>query len=64
MASSFKKDRSKIRLITEIDMLLIAEKGIRGGIFSAVHLYAKANNKDMKKIMIKIKNNHILIIRM
>ena len=31
-------------------MLLITEKGIRGGIFNAVHLYAKANNKDMKKL--------------
>ena len=29
-------------------MLLIIEEGIRGGIFDAVHRYAKANNKQMK----------------
>ena len=29
-------------------MLLIVEKGIRGGIFHAVHRYAKTNNKYIK----------------
>ena len=29
-------------------MLLIVEKGIRGGIYHAIHRYAKANNKYMK----------------
>ena len=29
-------------------MLLIVEKGIRGGICHSVHRYAKANNKYMK----------------
>ena len=29
-------------------MLLMAEKGIRGGICHAIHRYAKANNKYMK----------------
>ena len=29
-------------------MLLIAEKGIRGGICHAIQIYAKANNKYMK----------------
>ena len=29
-------------------MLLMFEKGIRGGICHAVHRYAKANNKYMK----------------
>ena len=29
-------------------MLLIVEKGIRGGICYAIHLYPKANNKYMK----------------
>ena len=29
-------------------MLLMAEKGIRGGICHTIHIYAKANNKYMK----------------
>ena len=29
-------------------MLLIFQKGIRGGIYHAIHRYAKANNKLMK----------------
>ena len=29
-------------------MLLMVEKGIRGGICHAIHRYAKANNKCMK----------------
>ena len=45
-------------------MLLMVEKGIRGGICHAIHRYAKANNKYMKKIMIKTKNHDILSIQM
>ena len=31
--------------MTDVDMLLMVEKGIRGGIYHATHRYAKANNK-------------------
>ena len=31
-------------------MLLVVEKEIRGGICHAIHRYAKANNKYMKKL--------------
>ena len=38
----------KLELLTDTDMLLLVENGIRGGICIAVHKYAKANNKFMK----------------
>ena len=47
MTSLFKK--VKLGLLTNADMLLMVEKGIRGGICHAIHRYAKANNKYMKK---------------
>ena len=43
-----KKTGVKLDLVTNVDMLLMIEKGIRGGICHAVHRYAKANNKYMK----------------
>ena len=40
-----KKTWVERELITNADMLLMIEKGIRGGICHAIHRYAKANNK-------------------
>ena len=34
--------------MTDYDMLLMVEEGIRGGICHSIHRYAKANNKYMK----------------
>ena len=42
------KTEVKIELLTDTDMLLMVERGIRGGIFHAIHRYVKANNRCMK----------------
>ena len=44
----FKKTEVKLEFLTDADMLLMVEKGIRGGICHAIHRYAKANNRYMK----------------
>ena len=38
----------KLDLSTDIDMLLMVEKGIRGGICHSSYRYAKVNSKYMK----------------
>ena len=43
-----KKTGVELELLTDYDMLLMIEKGIRGGIYHAVHRYAKANNEYLK----------------
>ena len=46
--ATLKKTKVKLELLTDIDMLLIVEKSIRGGICRSIYRYAKANNKYMK----------------
>ena len=46
--AALKKTEVKLELLTDINLLLMIEKGIRGGICHAIHRYAKANNKYMK----------------
>ena len=43
-----KKTKVKLELLPDVDMLLMVEKGIRGGICHAVYRYAKGNNNYMK----------------
>ena len=43
-----KKAEVKLELITNYDMLLMIEEGIRSEICQATHRYAKANNKYVK----------------
>ena len=60
--SALKKAKVKLELLNKIDMLLMVEKGIRGELCHSINRYTKANNKW--KIMMNIKNLHILNIRM
>ena len=43
-----KKTNIKLELLTDYDMLLMVEGGIRSGIYHTIHRHAKANNKYMK----------------
>ena len=42
------KTEVKLELLTDTAILLMVEKGIRGGIFHSIYRYAKANDKYMK----------------
>ena len=57
-----KESKVELELLTDIDMLLIAEKGIRGGICQATHRHAKANNKYMKNYDKNIKSSYIVFL--
>ena len=46
MASMLKK--TEVELLTDIDLLEIVEKYMRGGICHAIHRYRTANNKYIK----------------
>ena len=56
---ALEKTKVKLDLLADIDMLLMVEKGIRGGICPPICQYANTG-----KIMIKIKNRHIFNIGM
>ena len=43
-----KKTGVKLELLTDVDMFLVVEKGVRDGICHVILRYAKAHNKYMK----------------
>ena len=47
-----------MELLTDIDMLLVIEKGIRGEMCQSTHRYAKAN-KYMKSYEKKIESSYL-----
>ena len=46
--AALRKTKVKLELLADIDMLLMVEKGIRGGTCHAIYRYVKANDKYMK----------------
>ena len=46
--ATLKKTKVKLDVVTNINMLLMAEKFVKGGICHANYQYAKAHNKYMK----------------
>ena len=46
--AALEKTEVKLELLTDIDMLLMIEKGIKGWICQTTHQYTKANNEYMK----------------
>ena len=54
-----KKTNIELELLTDYDMLLMVEEGIRGGICQSIHRCAKANNKYMKDYNNNEESSHI-----
>ena len=52
----------KLELLTNNDMLMMVEKGIRGGICHAIRRYAKAYNKYMKNCNKNIESSYLMYL--
>ena len=48
LQAPLKRTEIKLELLSDIDLLLMVKKRIRGGTYYASYQYAKANNKYMK----------------
>lgn len=50
----------QLEFLTDIDMLLYFEKGVRGGVSTITKQYAKPNNPDVPNYDKKHKTSHIM----
>ena len=60
--ASLLKTKVKLELLINIDMLLMAEKGIRGRICHAIHRHTKANNKYIKNYYKNIESSYLMYL--
>ena len=58
----FKKTEVELDLLTDTDMLLMIEEGLRGEMCQAVYRYAEANNKYMKNCNKSIKSSYLVYL--
>ena len=57
-----KEAKVELKLLTDINMLLMVENGIRGGICQATHRYAKANNKYIDNYDNNIEPSYLVLL--
>ena len=57
-----RKTEIELELLTNIDILLMPEKGIWGRICHTIDRYAKANDKYMKNYDKNIKSSHLMYL--
>ena len=57
-----KMTKIKLELLTDVDMYLFIEKGLRGGISYIANRYGKANNKYMKEYDEKVPSKYIMYL--
>ena len=56
----FEKKRSKLELLNDVNMLLLVERDVRGGMYHAIHWYARANNKYEKDFDPKKESSYLM----
>ena len=57
-----KKTKVNLELLTDADMLLMIESGIRGGMCQSIHRCAKTNNKYMNNYDKSIKSSYLMYL--
>ena len=62
MASVFKKTNVNLELLTDVDILLMIEARIRGGMCQSTHRYAKANIKYMNNYDKRIESSYLMYL--